>query len=232
MRGKHVAALVLASLVALMLALPAAAQSDIDSRYKSRVAEAGFFSVKGCVGTEVFVSAQDPRKRRGSQSTPSEASVSIIKYDACEPEPGGRDEEVGGPLMAAFGMARLAEDDFVVDRKLRSATLDARITMRDEVSGNSFVATVDLGWRATGDLARFRERSSFETTGFSFSGRVKGTSRPARASGSVYTGTTNLATGGSDVARLLSISSRFKQSGQPPEGEGFPAMGGPEGGGL
>lgn len=233
MRGKHVAALVLALLVALMLALPATAQPDVDTRYKGRIAEAGFFSVKGCVGTEVFVSAQDPRKRMGSSSTPSEASVSIFKYDACGPEPGpgAPGESDGQPLMAAFGMARLAEDDFVIDKKLCTASLDARVRMRDEVSGDSLVANIDLSWRATGDLAHFKESSSFETTGFSFSGRVKGKSRPARASGSVHTGTTNHAVGGSDLARLLSISSRFKQSGQPPEGESFPGIGGPEGGG-
>lgn len=84
MKSKHVVAVVLALLTALVMAVPAMGQSE-SVRYKGRLAEAGFSSVQGCVGTEVFVTAQDPKKRRGSQNTPSEASVSIFRFDAARP---------------------------------------------------------------------------------------------------------------------------------------------------
>ena len=226
MRSKHVVVMVLALLTALVMAVPAMGQSKESVRYKGRLAEAGFSSVQGCVGTEVFVTAQDPKKRRGSQNTPSEASVSIFRFDACAPEPGPEGPGSESLLTAAFGMTTLGANDFVVDKDLGTAALDTSVRMQDQVSGNSFIVNVDLSWRATAAPRPFKERYSYETTGFSFSGRVKGVARTAIASGSVAGGNVLYATGTSDFARLLSINSRTKQSGQPPEDAGFPGGGG------
>lgn len=130
-------------------------------------------------------------------------------------------------------MTTLGANDFVVDKNLGTAALDTSVRMQDQVSGNSFIVNVDLSWRATAAPRLFKERYSYETTGFSFSGRVKGVTRTAIASGSVSGGNVLYATGTSDFARLLSINSRYKQSGQPPEDTGFPGEGGsPEPGTL
>lgn len=234
MRSKHVVAVVLALLVALVLALPAAAQSGETFRYKGKVADAVFSNVEGCVGTDVLVSAQDSKGRQVPQQgsgAPSEAVVQIYKYDACAPAP-GPEEPVPGPgaqepemLMAAFGVVPLGASDFVMSKNLATAALDTTVQMTDESSGSTFSVKVDLTWKATAAPRRFKERYSYETTGFSFSGRVRGTTRVASASGSVSDGTTEYVTGASDFARLLSISSRFKQSGQPPEDMGFAGPG-------
>ncbi|QIN77995.1 hypothetical protein GBA65_05095 [Rubrobacter marinus] len=235
MRGKHVFAVVLALSTALVLALPASAQSET-FRYRGKVADAAFSNVKGCVGTDVLVSAQDSKGRQAPQQgfgAPSEAVVQIYKYDACAPEPApGPGAEEPQLLMAAFGFAPLSGGDFAVGKNLGTASLDTTVQMTDEVSGNTFSVDVDLNWSATAAPRRFKERYSYETTGFSFSGRVKGVTRAASASGSVSDGTAQYVTGASDFARLLSLSSRIKQSGQPPEEIGFPGVGAGAGAGA
>ncbi len=232
-------------LAALMMALPAAAQSDINLRYKGKEAHAFFSSVKGGVVTEVSVSAHDTDKRRGGPAgsgAPSEAFVEVIKYDAaCAegpfPEPPAVDSEAGPggcerPLMQAAGFAPLAPNEFVIDRKLGSARLNTQIELQNFDCGAEVCAQVmrtldvDLTWTAAGERKRINERYSYSTPGFSYKGRVKGFSRAAVASGSVSEGSTNFAIGRSEFAQMSAISSRFKQKGQQPEGEGFPGIGG------
>lgn len=213
--------------MALVLAIPAGAQSKETFRCKGKVADVVFPSVVGCIGTGVLVSAQGSKGRQAPQQgsgAPSEAVVQIYKYDACVPEPGPGTE---GPefITAAFNIAPLRASDFVVSKNLGSAALNTMVQVTDDVSGSTFAVGVDLDWTATAAPRRFKERYSYQTTGFSFSDRVEGVTRAASASGSVSDGTTQYATGSSDFASLLPIKSRYEQSGQPPEGVEGPGAG-------
>lgn len=240
MRGKHVVAVMLALLAALALALPASAKGGKGTAFKEKTAHAAFRSVdENGACTFVFVGATDgtsPFREPGLEGARSSAHVSIAKFTSCPPdEPTEGPVEGVEPSAVFMGAVKLAAEDFVMDKKLGSATLDAEVPVQamplcepdaacaQEVVQEERTISVNLDWAGTGKLRRVNER---------FDGyRAKGLSRSGEARGSVYTSAVGLLDvveehvtpdGVSEYAEMYSIAGRFKMKHRPPMEPGLP----------
>lgn len=135
----------------------ASASEATTLRLMAEVASADFSSIdpSGCILTSVSVSASERAVRNGpGPGSPSSiVVVSINQYNLC----------TRTNLLWAFGFAELAETDLQVSGNLGSATLNAIVTVHDDISGSSFDVSVDLTWTADSSLRRaiFNDRSEF-----------------------------------------------------------------------
>jgi hypothetical protein len=163
---------------------------------KGQNAYAYFSSVDdtGCIVTYAGVFAGDQVTR--SKPQPSATSSSVFVYldivDNC----------TWTYLASAYGYAELTPDQFVVDKQLSSADLDAAVELYNYVTDASFVVDVDLHWKATDSPTRSGGRSFYRSPGFSVKYDSKGTFAPASATGTILEGSTNHAPNPSDYAEL------------------------------
>jgi hypothetical protein len=167
--------------------------------FRGPTADAFFSSTEtsGCVITDVFVFANDERLHDapGPGTLSSVATVSISQYNSC----------AGTQLMAAFGEASLAAEDFQVAKGLNSATLNTTIQVFDFISGNTFNVDLALNWTATGDPANIKDHFHFRAPGQIENFRFSGTFRPAQASGTVSDRVTNFTPGPTSSAETGSV---------------------------
>jgi hypothetical protein len=192
-------AVVLSSLVVAFPAHAAPAET-IHFSFKGQFAEAFFTSTdpSGCIQTDAFVFAVDGKvKQDGAHEVESSASVAISQFDLC----------TGTVLLDAFGSATLEPAEFVIDKRLTSATLDTTVTVMDFVSGTTFPVDVALSWTGTGAAFRVKDHSQIKTPGFRLNSRFDGTSRNAAASGTVSHGTTNFTPEPAGFADMGSVKS-------------------------
>lgn len=153
--------------------------------FRGPSALASFSSVdpSGCISTSVFVIASDAvlQDTPGQPTEATFASVSVFQYDAC----------TGISLLDASGSTSLAEPDFLVGTKLKSATLNTTVRLFDYLSGESFDVSISLNWSASGPLTSQISTSHFHSSACIINTRSVGTLRSAVVSGNISNGRTN-----------------------------------------
>lgn len=218
MRGKlRSLALAFAAAALTALAIGSAAQAATQFKLigagQDRQAFAAFDSTSGCIDTSVVVvgingkSAGFTMDTGGGHTSGPASFIDVSQYDHCAGQPvlDAGTPCCGGPLPAGDSVA------FAAARDDSSATLDARLTVVDSLSGASIPLTAHLAWTATGPL----ERDSFSEVppggGLPIEvahGEI--THRPAIATGTVTDGATNYTPDPSTEADISStISSVF-----------------------
>jgi len=177
--------LIIALLLSMLVtALPAhaAGAATLHFSFTGQFAEAAFDNVDGCIETFVYVEAVDGRiKQTGHPEVISQALVVIEQFDNC----------AGVELMFALGVATLTPDQFQIDKKITTATLNATIEVTDFDSGNTFPVDVSVSWTGSGPTVTEKDRFHIKGPGFKVNSRFNGTFRDATASGTVSDGTTN-----------------------------------------
>ena len=186
MMKKFVIVAVLAlALVALPLPAHAAGADTFHFRFTGQFAEAFLesFDPSGCIGTFVGVFAVDGRVKTGPGQPAAEsvAQMFIDQFDFCNET----------SLISAFGFTTLSADEFQIDKKITSATLNTTIEVFDFVSGTSFPVEISVSWTGIGDTFSVKDRLHIKTPDFKVNSRFDGTFRNAEASGTVSDGTTN-----------------------------------------
>jgi hypothetical protein len=181
--------------------LPALANTGNVFLIKERAAIAQFSRVEGSIVTmAILVAAKERFKNPPDvKSSGPFALVEIVQFDTSTP--------CGSTLlMDAFGLVTLADQDFLIDRQLTSATLNPiTIPVQDFVSGGSFNVEVAMTWTGFGETVRQKDRSQFRVSSFSFKSRFDGIFREASTSGRISDGTTDYATFPLDFADIESI---------------------------
>ena len=192
----------LLAVLALMLAIfgESSAASAIGMfKFKGLGANASFSSLEGCIRTNVDVFTAEavtqtlPLKREPFSSV----NLFISQYDECE----------NVQLLAAEGLAELAEPDLQISSKLNGATLNTRLTVEDVLTGETFDVTVDLAWSGIAPVTREHINFHFGDQSCKTHSRGRATFRAAETMGSVSDGWTNFTPELSLGANLISSNS-------------------------
>jgi hypothetical protein len=174
-----------------MLALVLASFSDHSTasalemfKFRGLGANATFSTVDGCVQTnvDVFTAEAFIQVFPGNVDPFSSVNIFIFQYDLCEDI----------QLLAAEGVADLAEPDLQISKKLNLATLNTTVNVLDSLTGNTFDVDVNLTWTGIGPTTRERLNFHFRDQTCITHTRFKATVRAAEVMGSVSDGTTNL----------------------------------------
>lgn len=179
--------LLMLALVLIVPSLPAhaAGAQTFHFRLRNLGGDATFESTdsSGCINTYVvvFVSDSHFKTAPGQPVARSTAFMIIDVFDSC----------TDTFLRSGFGFAVLSPDEFQIDKKLTSATLNTTMEVFDDLSGTSLPVDVSLSWTGTGDTVREQRHSHVKMPGFILNSHSNGTSRNAVASGTVSDGTTN-----------------------------------------
>ena len=188
----------------LSLALVAFSQHSTASaldmfKFRGSDANASFSTVDGCIQTnvDVFTAEAFIQVFPGSVDPFSSVNIFISQYDLCEDI----------QLLAAEGVADLAEPDLEISTKLNRATLNTTVNVLDSLTGNSFDVSVRLAWTGIGPAAHERLNFHFRDQTCLTHTRSKGTFRDAEVTGSVSDGITNFTPERSLSANLLSSNS-------------------------
>jgi hypothetical protein len=185
------------ALALMVLSLPATVLAGDSVNFRGPTADASFSSSSGCAITDVFVFANTGRLHDppGSGTPSSVAGVNIFQFDSCS----------GTQLMAAFGEASLAAEDFQVAKGLNSATLNATIQVFDFISANTFNVDLAIDWTATGDSVNVKDHFHFRAPGHVENFRFSGTFRPAQAAGTVSDRVTDFTPAPTSFAEIGSV---------------------------
>jgi hypothetical protein len=174
------------AVVLMALAVPAraAGAETLHVSFKGQTAQAEFSATQRCVQTVVYVLASDGRFKTdpGGPEAASGAEIYIFGFDVCTQT----------QLLAAFGFAVLAPDEFQIDEQFTAASLATTIEVSDDVSGTSFPVAVSVSWTGFGDTFSQDDRFHLKEPGLKVNFHLDGTFREATASGTVTDGTTNL----------------------------------------
>jgi len=179
--------LTVTSLVLVLMAIVLPARADgaqtLHVNFKGQTAQAEFSSTQGCIQTVVYVLATDGRFKTdpGGPEAASGAESYIFQSDVCTQT----------QLLAAYGFAVLAPDEFQIDQQFTAASLTATIEVSDDVSGTSFPVAVSVRWTGFGDTFSQDNRFHLKEPGLKVNFHLDGTFREATASGTVSNGTTN-----------------------------------------
>jgi hypothetical protein len=158
-------------------------------RFAGRGVEGFWYSGTECAESYTWVSGalnRLPEKQ-------SHIEVSVESYDYCT-----------GTYSAASGGTSPA--NLAVSKDLSTATAKATVTLYDWWTERTFDVAIDLAWNATSPMVRTRERYSFTTPGFRYTGKFDGKERYASVSGSISDGMTNFAPDAGD-GRLFDVKS-------------------------
>jgi hypothetical protein len=165
-------------------------------------ANASFSSVdpSGCILTnvDVFTAEAMIKVHPGKRGPFSSVNIFLSQHDLC----------TDTAVLAAEGVADLAEPDLQISSKLHSATLNTTITVLNSLTGNSFDVAIDLAWTGIAPVTREHSNFHFGDQTCRFHNRFKGTFRAAEASGSVFNGTMNFTPEPSVGALLVSSNSQ------------------------
>jgi hypothetical protein len=134
--------------------------------------------------TDVFVNLASVSYRSNKPQSGDEypsINVGISQYDMCSDT----------LLLSAYGSALLSQGAFTIGTHLEAAAVQATLSVEDYVSGTTKTVQVAVNWTATGEPARTKYHSSYQTAGFKYTERFDGTSRQAAATGAVTIGATN-----------------------------------------
>lgn len=182
--------LALSALVALPAPAAEAQTSRVGFSFHGDVAEAGFssFDASGCLRTDVIIFALDGRIIGPDEhDLRSVVVIDIFQTDVC----------AGDALVFFFSsFEQLAGDEFQVNDRLRTATLDATVEGFD----------IHVTWTGEGAISRLKERFRFSNGPGNFFMEWRDIlSRHATASGTVTDGTTNFTPEPTDGAQLVSV---------------------------
>jgi hypothetical protein len=171
-------------------------------KFRGLGANASFSSIdhSGCIQTNVDVfTAEAILQTPPGRGTPfSSVNLFISRHDLC----------TGTPLLAAEGVADLAEADLQIDSMLNWATLNTTISMLDSLTGNTFDIFVNLNWTGVVPVTREQTNIHFGDQDCRVLNHGVGTFRGSEALGSVSDGMENLTPEGSLGALLIRSNSR------------------------
>jgi hypothetical protein len=195
-------ACVVAGLVVTM-ATPAHASTVLHQRFKGLEAIAEYFQVSGCVETDALILAEKGvfRDGTGSPTRQTDVSVEVFKGNFCTQT----------VISDAFGTAVIADSAFTIDSKLSSAHLNATVHVTDFVSTASYNLHVNETWTGTGATSTSKDHFQQKFGGTTFMETFHGTTRDARATGSITRGTTTLISGTADFAAMGNFTDSFIQ---------------------
>jgi hypothetical protein len=165
----------------LAAASPAAATETVvwRSELEGRQAQAAFVGGSGCLRTVAAIRGIDGRiSVPGEGMVRSAAMVFVTSYDVC----------VGRVVLSAATIVPLTRDAFRIDRRLRSASLNARCVATDLASGREVPIRLRVEWTGVGAKARVRDRRIVRAAGFVVADEFDLVRRLASASGSVTVG--------------------------------------------
>ena len=185
------------TLAALVLPATAGATESYQFRFRGLAASALFTADDGCVVTAVFVHTGQVENQTppGAPAVGAYAFVDAIRYDYC----------TGVALLDARGRA---ENVAVwVDQRLEAATLQATIDAYDAVTQSAIALDVNLGWGATGGVARGNWHETYQADGVTVNEHGTGLVRPAVAAGSVAFAGTDLTPFADESAHISSTKS-------------------------
>lgn len=176
----------IALIIALLaLVLPAPAFAANVTKFSGDSADVYFSTLDatGGIYTDVSVFANTSKSQNPPGAPAVQASVNlwISQYDAC----------TFTQLLAAGGFTSLSGQEFQIDNKLNSATLNRTVNVYDYVTGATFDVTISLNWSATGPVTKGSWSSHYQTGKCKTHYRSTGSWRPAQASGAVVAGATN-----------------------------------------
>lgn len=165
-------------------------------KFRGLGANASFSTVDGCIQTnvDVFTAEAFIQVFPGNVDPFSSVNIFISQYDLCEDI----------QLLAAEGVADLAEPDLQISKKLNRATLNTTINVLDSLTSNTFDVSVDLAWTGIGPVTRERLNFHFQDQTCITHTRSKATLRAAEVTGNVSDGTTNFTPELSLGANLIS----------------------------
>jgi hypothetical protein len=159
--------------------------------FKDHFANAGFgmVSADGCIFTEAFVSPFESLTSPGHVAT-TNVFVAVSKFNGCTGTPLESainfDPTTGTPVFN--GLVQFGP-------RLDTAMVSGSAPMFDAMTGAKlFTSTINLAWDGFGPTSTFIDGSHVRMPGFLVNTRSMGTSREAKASGTVTDATgTNLA---------------------------------------
>lgn len=168
-------------------------------KFRGLGANASFSTVDGCIQTnvDVFTAEAFIQVFPGNVDPFSSVNIFISQYDLCEDI----------QLLAAEGVADLAEPDLQISSKLNQATLNTTVNVLDSLTGNTFDVSVSLAWTGIGPVNHERLNFHFRDQTCLTHTRSKGTFRDAEVMGSVSNGITNFTPELSLGANLISSNS-------------------------
>jgi hypothetical protein len=175
--------------VAVLFAPPgrAAEVTMFSSTGGALVADFNSVDASGCVSTSVSVNAGETTQKTkpdGTTVTVPSAFVFVFQFNSCTSD----------FLYASAVSQDLA---FSIDKgSLKGGTLSGTMDICGASSTSSFLCfsiAVNLTWTATGPLDKTRSMTRDRSGDITVINRFKGSSRDASASGTVYSGTLNLA---------------------------------------
>jgi hypothetical protein len=176
------------------------AATDVEQfTVKGDAAEAFFSMKEGCDVTYVGVYAFEQAVRQKSAPAVIESVVNVFidVVDQCTWE----------YVTSAYGSAVLGVDDFVVGKKLSSASLDAAVEVYEYITGNTMEVSLDVSWIAVEPLVKSSSRFTYKSEGFSVKGSFKGSFRSAKATGGIEVDGSDLGLGQADYAAIMILAS-------------------------
>jgi hypothetical protein len=206
MTRKRVRPVMVACMVAglvVTMAAPAHASTVFHQRFKGLQAIAEYFRVNDCIETDAIVLAERGvfRDGTGSPTRQTDVVVEVFKGNFC----------TGTVISDAFGTAVVADSAFTIDSKLTSAQLNATVHVTDFVSTASYNVHVNMTWTGTGSTSTSKDHFQQKFGGTTFMETFHGTTRDARATGSITRGTTTLISGTADFAAMGNFTDSSQQ---------------------
>ncbi len=195
-------ACVVAGLVVTM-ATPAHASTVFHARFKGLQAIAEYFRVNNCIETDAFVIPERGvfREGTGSPTRQTDVVVEVFKFNFC----------TFTVISDAFGTAVIPDSAFTIDSQLTSAHLDASVRVTDFVSTASYNVHVNMTWTGTGSTSTTKSHYQQKFGNLTFMENFHGTTRDARATGSITRGTTTLISGTADFAAMGNFTDSFQE---------------------
>ncbi len=142
-----------------------------------------------CVHNEVHV---DAFQNTVQKQTTSGANVFIGQMDWCT------------NTQILFAVGSISNVNFLIDKKLLSASLNTIIYVFDNVSNTTFPVSVNLTWTSTSAIGHENSTFHYHTQGLTENSHVNADFRDASASGTVSDGTTNFTPSPPFFAQIMS----------------------------
>jgi hypothetical protein len=135
-----------------------------------------FESTQGDIHTIVTVNSTTQRVVESGSGGPVVAPLTTVTIFQ-------ENTATGEVLLNASGST--SEHTLTISHDLQSASLQATVSMVDQVSNTRFTASVNLSWASTGEPVTEHSVFRFSVPGFRFTSVFKGTQQAAVATGTV-----------------------------------------------
>lgn len=147
--------------------------------------------------TYVYLSESTFHNPPGKANGQPVVAVNTVSYNNCD---GSFIDDMGG-------YALLNKNNFVIDKQLQSAAVNAAVTLTNWTSGAQFPVHVALTWTGSGALEQNKSSYQFDYGKCQVKSRFQGRSRTATATGNVISsdGAITLVAGSSADAILQAV---------------------------